>query len=75
MTTPNGSRCPVTQTVFLFPQTGWTAKNPNTAEGHSVLTTVTVPSQHFLGSVIVDTKTNEIPVALSQFPSLRVTPG
>lgn len=35
--------------------------------GHSVLPAVTVPSQHYLGSAIVDTRTNEIPVALALF--------
>ena len=38
-------------------------KEPKHGGGHSVLTAVTVPSQHFLGSALVDTKTNEIPVA------------
>ncbi len=38
-------------------------KEPNHGSGASVLTAVTVPSQHYLGSAMVDTKTNEIPVA------------
>ncbi len=38
--------------------------------GHSVLTAATVPSQHDLGSAIVDTKTNEIPVARELFKEL-----
>lgn len=38
-------------------------KEPNHGSGASILTAVTVPSQHYLGSAIVDTKTNEIPVA------------
>ena len=38
-------------------------KEPKHGSGASVLTAVTVPSQHYLGSAIVDTKTNEIPVA------------
>ena len=38
-------------------------KTPRHAGGHSVLTAITVPSQHYLGSAPVDTKTNEIPVA------------
>ena len=35
-----------------------------------MLTAVTVPSQHYLGSAIVDTKTNEIPVARQLFQKL-----
>lgn len=38
-------------------------KEPRHGSGASVLTAVTVPSQHYLGSAMVDTKTNEIPVA------------
>jgi len=38
-------------------------KQPRQGGGHSVLTALTVPSQHYLGSALVDTKTNEIPVA------------
>jgi hypothetical protein len=45
-------------------------KQPRQGGGHSVLTAVTVPSQHFLGSAIVDTKTNEIPVARALFAKL-----
>ncbi len=45
-------------------------KRPRHGGGHSVLTAVTVPSQHFLGSAIVDTKTNEIPVARELFKKL-----
>lgn len=45
-------------------------KEPNAGGGHSVLTAVTVPSQHYLGSAIVDTKTNEIPVARQLFKRL-----
>jgi hypothetical protein len=45
-------------------------KEPRQGGGHSVLTAVTVPSQHFLGSAIVDTKTNEIPVARELFKKL-----
>ena len=33
----------------------------------AVLSTVTVPSQHYLGSAVVDQKTNEIPVAREFF--------
>jgi Domain of unknown function (DUF4338)/DDE_Tnp_1-associated len=45
-------------------------KEPKQGGGHSVLTAVTVPSQHFLGSAMVDTKTNEIPVARQLFKRL-----
>lgn len=45
-------------------------KQPKAGGGHSVLTALTVPSQHFLGSAIVDTKTNEIPVARQLFKQL-----
>lgn len=45
-------------------------KEPRQGGGHSVLTAVTVPSQHYLGSAIVDTKTNEIPVARQLFKKL-----
>ncbi len=45
-------------------------KEPRHGGGHSVLTAVTVPSQHYLGSAIVDQKTNEIPVARELFKQL-----
>jgi len=45
-------------------------KQPRQGGGHSVLTAVTVPSQHYLGSAIVDEKTNEIPVARQLFEKL-----
>ncbi|MGA2555649.1 MAG: ISAs1 family transposase [Verrucomicrobiota bacterium] len=45
-------------------------KEPHQGGGHSVLTAITVPSQHYLGSAIVDTKTNEIPVARELFHEL-----
>jgi hypothetical protein len=45
-------------------------KEPRHGGGHSVLTAVTVPSQHYLGSAIVDQKTNEIPVARELFKKL-----
>ena len=45
-------------------------KQPKHGGGHSVLTAVSVPSQHYLGSAIVDTKTNEIPVARELFKKL-----
>jgi hypothetical protein len=45
-------------------------KQPQHGGGHSVLTAVSVPSQHYLGSALVDTKTNEIPVARELFKKL-----
>jgi hypothetical protein len=48
-------------------------KQPNHGGGQSVLTAVSVPSQHYLGSAIVDTKTNEIPVARQLFKDLDLT--
>jgi hypothetical protein len=46
-------------------------KEPRHGSGSSVLSAVTVPSQHCLGTAIVDQKTNEIPVAQKQLiPSL-----
>ena len=41
-------------------------KEPNHGSGTSVLTAVAVPSQYYLGSALVDKKTNEIPVAQQQ---------
>jgi hypothetical protein len=41
-------------------------KEPRHGSGASILTAVTVPSQHYLGSAMVDEKTNEIPVAQQQ---------
>ena len=38
-------------------------KEPKHGSGASILTAVTATSQHYLGSTIVDVKTNEIPVA------------
>ena len=38
-------------------------KEPKHGSGASILTAITVPSQHYLGSAMVDVKTNEIPVA------------
>ena len=38
-------------------------KEPKHGSGASVLSAVTVPSLHYLGSAMVDVKTNEIPVA------------
>jgi hypothetical protein len=45
-------------------------KEPNHGGGQSILTAVSVPSQYYLGSAIVDTKTNEIPVARQLFKDL-----
>lgn len=41
-------------------------KEPRHGSGASLLTAITVPSQHYLGCVMVDQKTNEIPVAQNQ---------
>jgi hypothetical protein len=45
-------------------------KEPKHGSGASVLSAVTVPSQHYLGSTIVDQKTNEIPLARELFERL-----
>lgn len=45
-------------------------KEPRHGGGHSILSAVTVPSLHYLGSAVVDQKTNEIPVARQLFPKL-----
>ena len=45
-------------------------KEPKQGGGQSVLSAVTVPSLHYLGSAVVDTKTNEIPVARELFAKL-----
>jgi len=42
-------------------------KEPRHGTGDAVLSAVTVPSQFYLGSALVDTKTNEIPVARELF--------
>src|SRR5271166_3911632 len=47
-------------------------KVPCHGGGHAVLTAVTVPSQHYLGSALVDQKTNEIPVARELFNRLEL---
>jgi Domain of unknown function (DUF4338)/DDE_Tnp_1-associated len=47
-------------------------KEPRAGGGHSVLTAVTVPSQHYLGSAMVDQKTNEILVARELFHRLEL---
>ena len=45
-------------------------KEPKHGGGHSILSAVSVPSQYYLGSAVVNTKTNEIPVARQLFPKL-----
>jgi hypothetical protein len=45
-------------------------KQPRHGGGHSILTAVAVPSQYYLGSALVDQKTNEIPVARELFQKL-----
>ena len=45
-------------------------KEPRHGGGQAVLTAVTVPSQHYLGSALVDQKTNEIPIARELFHRL-----
>jgi hypothetical protein len=48
-------------------------KEPKHGPGDSILTAVSVPSQFYLGSALVDTKTNEIPVARELFGELDLT--
>lgn len=45
-------------------------KEPNHGGGQGVLTAISVPSQFYLGSAMVETKTNEIPVAPELFKRL-----
>jgi hypothetical protein len=47
-------------------------KEPRHGGGHQVLTAITVPGQHYLGSAMVDEKTNEIPVARELFKRLEL---
>ncbi|MBV8096030.1 MAG: ISAs1 family transposase [Acetobacteraceae bacterium] len=47
-------------------------KEPKHGSGASILSAVTVPSQHYLGSAVVDQKTNEIPVARELFKRLEL---
>jgi len=47
-------------------------KEPKHGTGDAVLSAVTVPSQFYLGSALVDTKTNEIPVARELFTELEL---
>lgn len=48
-------------------------KEPKHGPGDSILSAVTVPSLYYLGSALVDTKTNEIPVARELFGDLELT--
>ena len=48
-------------------------KEPCHGPGDAILSAVTVPSQFYLGSALVDTKTNEIPVARELFGTLDLT--
>lgn len=45
-------------------------KEPKHGGGQSILSAVSVASQYYLGSAVVSTKTNEIPVARKLFPKL-----
>lgn len=47
-------------------------KQPRHTGGRHILTAVTVPSQHYLGSTMVADKTNEIPAAHELFPRLEL---
>jgi hypothetical protein len=47
-------------------------KESKHSSGASALSAVTVPSQHYLGSALVDQKTNEIPVARQLFNRLEL---
>lgn len=47
-------------------------KEPDHGPGDAILTAVSVPSQYYLGSALVDTKTNEIPVARELFGELNL---
>jgi len=47
-------------------------KEPKHGTGDAVLSAVTVPSQFYLGSAMVDTKTNEIPVARELFAEMEL---
>lgn len=45
-------------------------KQPKHSQGQHLLNAVSLPSQHYLGSLPVDEKTNEIPVARELIPNL-----
>jgi hypothetical protein len=48
-------------------------KEPRHGPGDAILSAVSVPSQFYLGSALVDTKTNEIPVARQLFGELDLS--
>ena len=48
-------------------------KEPRHGHGDAILSAVSVPSEFYLGSALVDTKTNEIPVARELFGELDLT--
>ncbi len=48
-------------------------KEPNHGPGDAILSAISVPSQFYLGSALVDSKTNEIPVARQLFGELDLT--
>ena len=48
-------------------------KEPRHGPGDALLSAVTVPSQFYLGSALVDSKTNEIPVARELFGELDLS--
>jgi hypothetical protein len=47
-------------------------KEPKHGGGQGVLSAISVPSQWYLGSAIVETKTNEIPVAREMFDAMEL---
>jgi hypothetical protein len=47
-------------------------KESKNGSGASILSAVSVPSQHYLGSALVDEKSNEIPVARELFNRLEL---
>ncbi len=47
-------------------------KEPKQGTGDAILSAVSVPSQFYLGSALVDTKTNEIPVARELFGQMEL---
>jgi hypothetical protein len=47
-------------------------KQPRHGGGQGVLSAISVPSQSYLGSAIVETKTNEIPVAREMFDAMEL---
>ena len=47
-------------------------KEPKHGSGASILSAVTVPAEYYLGSAVVEEKTNEIPVARELFAHLNL---